>query len=868
MLRRSILLQVCLLSVIVTSRCQEQNSEQNAENEEIFGYVDNSDHSRIRSLDGDDDDSPAKNSPIDYSGYFASGGSFGASDKGNLNVPLPKALAPSYAFGQASEAKDLLSEAPYKALDEQSDDEDKAFTKEDIIDKEAVKLDDTPYDYKSSSLTNLPSFDTSISNKEAVPSGKLSYSPLGASDYSSFDDFNYQPSSSSYNPSPSSYIPSRYFGYIPKSAHDEAHASETQPQKESRDGCVDVDKKIDDRMMRCSVCTDAKGGQSENCAYAAQPKTYYNEKHYSSKAPENIRQKRSRKSVIEDPYEYIRSRNAYKSRPKEFDYSYYNSKEDEEESKESKDSYNYDFNPNDYVFEKSTSEKEGEKMVKEGKNCQQSTKDGMTCTVCVNPEGGNFEQCSYAVEPKEKKYAYVKESKFDGNGKPVVKERLATTDGQNPHTQAATKQIVTNQPAPTEQQKPAQTASAGFQMRNVPSPFVKQQPQPAAAAPQPALLLRSAPASPTIAGAATAPVPSMVAMASDPDAESIIDQEHKALVGRGKGKDFDDTKDEHPYEAYESATDEEAVSAEELDDEDVSTAVSKEKTRSDDDEYHFNFGDVYKPDAQTIEKSVAPAKGQPGDYFHTDESKKDVEKVFAEFIKKDRSNCKQVAKKGMTCYLCLDSKGIQNEECMYVSESQPKNTLMAYHEMQHTNQKPGVVPAPTVESKAEVQMMPQSTAATAVQQQQQQPQAAASSLVETVIKYVPTPASETKPIPIKRSIERKSKTPKKYHSDVAAAASEKDEEEAEESEERDDDERMDSSEKDDPEVEERQKLKKNPNDPEPQFDMHDEEGLFKEETRPVYSKALGYSLPRFMLERSEHEESYDEFVRGRNKNRD
>lgn len=36
----------------------------------------------------------------------------------------------------------------------------------------------------------------------------------------------------------------------------------------------------------------------------------------------------------------------------------------------------------------------------------------------------------------------------------------------------------------------------------------------------------------------------------------------------------------------------------------------------------------------------------------------------------------------MTCFLCVDKNLVQHEECMYVAESKPKPTHIAYHEVQ------------------------------------------------------------------------------------------------------------------------------------------------------------------------------------------
>ncbi|CAH1993937.1 unnamed protein product [Acanthoscelides obtectus] len=59
---------------------------------------------------------------------------------------------------------------------------------------------------------------------------------------------------------------------------------------------------------------------------------------------------------------------------------------------------------------------QAEKIKKNPENCQKVDREGMTCMVCKDKtSGGNYESCSYASAPTEKKYAYVKEKKYDSD---------------------------------------------------------------------------------------------------------------------------------------------------------------------------------------------------------------------------------------------------------------------------------------------------------------------------------------------------------------------------------------------------------------------------------------------------------------------
>ncbi|KAF5290622.1 hypothetical protein FQR65_LT01912 [Abscondita terminalis] len=170
-------------------------------------------------------------------------------------------------------------------------------------------------------------------------------------------------------------------------------------------------------------------------------------------------------------------------------------------------------------------------------------------------------------------------------------------------------------------------------------------------------------------------------------------------------------------------------------------------------------------------------------YFDASD-KKDVEKVLEEFTKKDRSDCKQIKKKGMTCYLCVDKKGIKNEECMYVSESQPQSSLIAYHQLERTKD----LPEKLAESKIQT--------------------------------------SKSKPNDTFKA--------SAMEDSVVAASNRK-------------------------EAKQRRKVKEE-SEPVPQFDVNDESGLYTSETRPVFVKSLGMTLPKYMVEKTEFEKEFDQTV--------
>ncbi|KAG5682492.1 hypothetical protein PVAND_011843 [Polypedilum vanderplanki] len=59
---------------------------------------------------------------------------------------------------------------------------------------------------------------------------------------------------------------------------------------------------------------------------------------------------------------------------------------------------------------------------------------------------------------------------------------------------------------------------------------------------------------------------------------------------------------------------------------------------------------------------------------------KNLNQALIDFNTKDFSTCKKVMKGDMTCYYCKDAKGATQEECMFVSSTNPKNIKLERHE--------------------------------------------------------------------------------------------------------------------------------------------------------------------------------------------
>lgn len=223
------------------------------------------------------------------------------------------------------------------------------------------------------------------------------------------------------------------------------------------------------------------------------------------------------------------------------------------------------------------------------------------------------------------------------------------------------------------------------------------------------------------------------------------------------------------------------------------------------------------------------------EFYSDNEPKKDVEHVLAEFKKKDRSACKKVHKNGMTCFQCIDKSGLKHEECMYVSESAPKKSHLAYQELKEFTSKP-----PTLElgghheseskivTSAPAPLPLPINAAYVVDNNRYgkklKRKKASKSQLAGASELVPSTISVYAPL-------AKTVSSKKIKRNSGSEFDEK--------------------------VTDEKTLA-----PPEDFSGDSSKGAFWAETVPKYSATLGVSLPAFMLAKSEHEASFDEMVAG------
>lgn len=438
----------------------------------------------------------------------------------------------------------------------------------------------------------------------------------------------------------------------------------------------------------------------------------------SGRHRENLR--KSSDEDEDDPYSY---------RPKAFDSDAYRSSyTQEKDPKKEYDytPYNYDSGYDHKAYEriKELSEKQAAEIKQNPGNCKEVTKDGMTCQTCKDPKtGGNYESCSYVTEPKNNKYAYSKENKFNSNDQP----------DESQSEEKAEQPKLTKYEKDNDNHKYAKITESDSNEKN--------------------------------------------------DRDDPGDKYKAYYIHSAKP---------NPSEALRAA----------------------EENPND--------------ETESVEKPYNYKKAIPG-FYSNNEPKKDVEHVLAEFKKKDRSTCKKVQKNGMTCFQCIDKTGQKNEECMFVSESAPVRSHLAYQEVKEFTSKPATL-TKEIEGAASIAVttnspLPKKSAAYVVDnsaygkklKRKKAPQTVAAAASKSVASVV-VPVEQGSTRKVKRSIES--------------------------------------------EPEEKAKIIDETNIAPEEFAGDSSKGAYWAETMPRYSAALGVTLPEYMLSRSEHEVSFDETVAG------
>lgn len=612
------------------------------------------------------------------------------------------------------------------------------------------------------------------------------------------------------------------------------------------------------RQMACLVCENLDtGGTYETCSYESDPKknSYYQgnaasyRKGSASKSPHKYRYKRdttnstasaalktnstdaiaaatnSRTKVqSKDADEDEDSTGSYSADPADFgpenfEYDDTDDHEDLQEDDDTDDLEEYKPQPPAYANEHS---------------CKEIIRGDATCMVCENPEtNGKYEQCSYANDPDDA-YEFAQSSSYGRDSNKTPKDRFRRSKLSNTSE---------SENATTTQNSTATDLTSNTTVSAAPTPVN------ATDSKEPEDLLKDL---------------------RDIEQRKIekVNEIFKKLVR---------TKKEQPNSRFLADIEDSSYEKQFLNlfpefnggseaDESMLKELSTKPIFGKDDAI---------PGFKGKSKLSSHFKGFPKKSHFLDDddagdSDSDLTKMMRDFKTKDRSKCAKKMKNKMTCFVCNDKDGMKREECMYVVEDEPKKATV--HELKDLGDTNGArssgktskreIPATSYKKYKFVppgEMLPASQ--TVVHQTIQarkrgSPVTAPSTYSNVQIRTEKTYSLRGIPSKFEMAPERQRRRsrrmPNSFLEPLANGSSQRrrfkrgKHHKAEEEEE----------ENADPEETGEHKAVEIV----PEADPSSPNGAFSDDTEVVYDRELKTSLPKFMVEKSEHENVIDEFL--------
>ncbi|CAK9832055.1 hypothetical protein ANTRET_LOCUS8949 [Anthophora retusa] len=163
--------------------------------------------------------------------------------------------------------------------------------------------------------------------------------------------------------------------------------------------CQEIQTKRSDKeakdSLTCYKCKNPKNGATyEQCSYVSQPSSDSSNVHETIIKPSGFR---NRRSNSEDSPSSYRGSSGYRK-------------------------YDNPYRFNEKIFSDATEDVPSEYKNKNEK-CEKVVRDSMVCMVCRDTKSNaKYEQCSYVHQPTEKRYAYTKSSSFKNPEKESGKE--------------------------------------------------------------------------------------------------------------------------------------------------------------------------------------------------------------------------------------------------------------------------------------------------------------------------------------------------------------------------------------------------------------------------------------------------------------
>ncbi|KAK9885914.1 hypothetical protein WA026_013790 [Henosepilachna vigintioctopunctata] len=221
----------------------------------------------------------------------------------------------------------------------------------------------------------------------------------------------------------------------------------------------------------------------------------------------------------------------------------------------------------------------------------------MSCRVCKDPaSGGNFESCSYTSAPKPDKYAYVSEKNYNSNDDP----QSANEEGESKNVPVNADISSSSQKNIPKSKSNTKESRNGKQINNRESRHKNTK------------------------GSESKQHDHIYSQQSDKeDAENEQNENTESSDGAESRQETENAENENQEES-----------------DDKQEASEDESPYSEIGEYKFKYFPEF-----SFAKSE---QEEPLDYEAS--SRKEVEDVLADFKKRDRSQCQQTKKNGMTCF--------------------------------------------------------------------------------------------------------------------------------------------------------------------------------------------------------------------------
>ncbi|XP_025154621.1 uncharacterized protein LOC105186166 isoform X1 [Harpegnathos saltator] len=453
-------------------------------------------------------------------------------------------------------------------------------------------------------------------------------------------------------------------------------------------------EKVMKDSMVCMVCKDAKtNGKYEQCSYVKQPRekaySYTKSSTFGEPKEQKSEKEETRRETEESPYsesssDRVSDRQGEGSAPEEGPREY---------------SYSSDYRPTTPTVKSEQDEVQDSPTT----GCKQVQKDSKTCTVCKDPKnGGTYEKCTYSYQPSDKLYKYSRSKSF---GYP---EKTSGTSGDADKATGASHES---------KDKVYPHGEGVYFDGSASSAYPRGGSERAAEDDSDG----SSRGSPYYGGEYSSPDESSEATSDDEehgsygttsasDRDKSASERHSENIGAEHcrkvekdsmtctickdpktGNDFEQCS--YSYKPTDKLFSYSKSSSfgnpRKSDGSEYSEASDEEQQRPDGTEVvqgadeSYSAGPSYeastKDEARTKDDEAKGGEDVDTGYLHTAQKKAEIEGFLQNFRKEDRSKCKKVMRDKMTCYQCVDDKGFQKEECVFVTGEEPDK--LAFHEI-------------------------------------------------------------------------------------------------------------------------------------------------------------------------------------------